>query len=75
MVVSIVAALVFVLIVIANAQIMYMHLRSEQKPSFIMGVGPIAGCIFLAENPWYFSEWRWLLLFLDIGVSDCSQSG
>jgi hypothetical protein len=31
--------------------------------------GPIAGCIFLAENPWHLSEWRWLLLFLDIGVS------
>jgi hypothetical protein len=56
MVIPIVAALVFVLVVIANAQIMYMHLRSEQKPSFIMGIGPIAGCIFLAENPWHFSE-------------------
>jgi len=69
MVVSIVAAFVFVIVVLANAQIMYMHLRSEEKPSFIMVVGPVAGCIFLAENPWYLSEWRWLFLFLDISVS------
>ncbi len=71
MIIASISAILFIIVALANIAIFIkqIQVKEDNGPSFVMGIGPLSGAVFLFTNPWGISGGWWLILFLDIGFS------
>ncbi len=71
MIIASISAVAFLIVALANIAIFIKQIQTKEGngPSFVLGIGPISGAVFLITNPWGISGWWWTVLFLDMGLS------